>query len=183
VVCPGNDLNTLYPQVLAQAGIRQCTLQMMRVAPGEAFQLPSALMSDLSLIRYEGYADLPEAQALKKRLQAEQAHHLRDGIHLIVVQSADGSLVVGDSHVYGDAENPFASSDTENLIMDEFHQVLNLPQARIVERWTGSYASAQDVVFKTSPSLGVVVGVVTGGTGASTSFAFARELLDLAMAA
>jgi hypothetical protein len=27
------------------------------------------------------------------------------------------------------------------------------------------------------------VGVVTGGTGASTSFAFARELLDLAMAA
>ena len=183
VVCPGNDLNTLYPQVLAQAGIRQCTLQMMRVAPGEAFQLPSALMSDLSLIRYEGYADLPEAQALKTRLQAEQAHHLRDGIHLIVVQSADGSLVVGDSHVYGDAENPFASSETENLIMDEFHQVLNLPKARIVERWTGSYASAHDVVFKTSPSLGVAVGVVTGGTGASTSFAFARELLDLAMAA
>jgi hypothetical protein len=67
--------------------------------------------------------------------------------------------------------------------MDEFHQVLNLPKAKVTERWTGSYASAQDVVFKSQPSQGVAIGVVTGGTGASTSFAFARELLDLAMRA
>lgn len=181
VVCPGNDLNALYPEVLAQAGIRQCTLQMMRVSPGQAFKLPSAVMSDLSLIRYEGYADLPEALPLKARLQAEQPAHLAQGIHLIVVQSADGSLVVGDSHVYGDAEAPFASAQTEELIMDEFHQVLNLPQAKVTERWVGSYASAQDVVFKAQPSAGVAIGVVTGGTGASTSFAFARELLDMAL--
>jgi len=183
VVCPGNDLNALFPQVLAQAGIRQCTLQMMRVSPGQAFKLPSAVMSDLSLIRYEGYADLPEAKPLKTRLQVEQAEHLAQGIHLIVVQSADGSLVVGDSHVYGDAEAPFASAKTEALIMDEFHQVLNLPKASVVERWMGSYASAQDVVFKAAPSARVALGVVTGGTGASTSFAFAKELLDLAMGA
>lgn len=183
VVCPGNDLNALFPEVLAQAGIRQCTLQMMRVAPGEAFQLPGAVMSDLSLIRYEGYADLPEAQALKERLQAEQAKYLAQGIHLIVVQSADGSLVVGDSHVYGDAEEPFASAQIEDLIMNEFHQMMNLPKAKVTERWTGSYASAQDVVFKAKPCSGVAIGVVTGGTGASTSFAFARELLDLAIKA
>lgn len=180
VVCPGNDLNALFPNWLAQAGIRQCTLQMMRVAPGQALTLPSAFMSDLSLVRYEGYADLPEAAALKARLQVEQAPHLEQGIHLIVVQSADGSLVVGDSHVYGDAEQPFASAATEDLIMDEFHQVFNLPKARVTERWVGSYASADDVVYKAQPSLGVALGVVTGGTGASTSFAFARELLDLA---
>lgn len=183
VVCPGNDLNALFPNWLAQAGIRQCTLQMMRAAPGQALTLPSAFMSDLSLVRYEGYADLPEAAALKARLQAEQAAHLEQGIHLIVVQSADGSLVVGDSHVYGDAEQPFASAATEDLIMDEFHQVFNLPKARVTERWVGSYASADDVVYKVQPSLGVALGVVTGGTGASTSFAFARELLDLATTA
>jgi FAD dependent oxidoreductase TIGR03364 len=183
VVCPGNDLNALFPNWLAQAGIRQCTLQMMRVSPGQAIELPGALMSDLSLVRYEGYGDLPEAAALKVRLQAEQAAHLQQGIHLIVVQSADGSLVVGDSHVYGDAEQPFASAATEDLIMDEFHQVFNLPKARVTERWVGSYASAHDVVYKVQPSLGVALGVVTGGTGASTSFAFARELLDLATSA
>ena len=182
VVCPGNDVSALFPEVLAQADIRQCTLQMMRVSPGQVLKLPGAIMSDLSLIRYEGYADLPQAHSLKTRLQAEQAAHLAQGIHLIVVQSADGSLVVGDSHVYGDAEDPFSCASTEALIMDEFHKVLNLPGAAVVERWTGSYASADDVVFKARPSLGVALGVVTGGTGASTSFAFARELLDLAVA-
>jgi D-hydroxyproline dehydrogenase subunit beta len=89
-------------------------------------------------------------------------------------------LVVGDSHVYGDAEDPFASAITEGLIMEEFHTALNLPKAVVTERWTGSYASANDVVFKAKPSARSALGVVTGGTGASTSFAFARELLDLA---
>jgi FAD dependent oxidoreductase TIGR03364 len=180
-VCPGNDLNALYPTLLAEAGIRQCTLQMLRVSPGEWFKMPSAIMSDLSLIRYEGYAGLPESQALKARLQAEQPNHLLQGIHLIVVQSSDGSLVVGDSHVYGDAEDPFANAETEDLIMNEFHKLLKLPKAKIIQRWNGSYASANDVVYKATPSPGVALGVVTGGTGASTSFAFARELLDLAM--
>jgi hypothetical protein len=152
----------------------------MRVSPGQALKLPSAIMSDLSLIRYEGYADLPEAQPLHARLQAEQAAHLAQGIHLIVVQSADGSLVVGDSHVYGDAEEPFASAATEKLIMEEFHTVFDLPDAAVTERWTGSYASANDVVFKAKPSARTALGVVTGGTGASTSFVFARELLELA---
>lgn len=183
VVCPGNDLSTLYPDAMAREGIRQCTLQMMRVSPGQSLQLPSAVMSDLSLIRYDGYADLPEALPLKARLQAEQSDHLAQGIHLIVVQSSDGSLVVGDSHVYGETEEPFASAETEALILQEFHNVFNLPKAAVTERWMGSYASASDVVFKASPSKGVAIGVVTGGTGASTSFAFARELLDLALGA
>ena len=54
-------------------------------------------MSDLGLVRYLGYAELPEAAALRRRLEAEQAEHLANGIHLIAVQSEDGSLVVGDS--------------------------------------------------------------------------------------
>lgn len=181
VVCPGHDLNTLYPQAIAQAGIRMCTLQMMRVRPARPVKLPGAVMSDLSLVRYEGYADLPESQPLREQLLSEQPRHLNNGVHLIAVQSADGSLVVGDSHVYGPSEVPFARSEIDALILDEMHRVLKLPDARVVERWTGTYASASDVVFKTQPAKGVAVGIVTGGTGASTSFAFAEELLALAM--
>jgi D-hydroxyproline dehydrogenase subunit beta len=181
IVCPGNDLNSLYPDVLDQAGIKQCTLQMMRVQASPGIQLPGAVMSDLSLVRYEGYADLPEALSLKAILQNEQKQHLDYGVHLIVVQSADGSWVVGDSHVYGQAESPFSRSDIEALIVSEMHQVLRFQKAQITERWIGTYASASDVVFKASPSKRVALGVVTGGTGASTSFAFAEELLDLAL--
>ena len=42
-------------------------------------------------------------------------------------------------------------------------------------------ASASDVVYKAQPAPGVAVGIVTGVTGASTSFAFAEELVALAL--
>jgi FAD dependent oxidoreductase TIGR03364 len=181
VVCPGHELNTLYPDFIEQAGIRMSTLQMLRVRPASPIHLPAALMSDLSLVRYDGYSELPEAAPLLKRLEAEQGEHLKQGVHLIVVQSADGTLVVGDSHVYGDAEAPFGSTALDDLILDELQRVLPLPGATVTERWTGTYASAADVVFKAPPSKGVALGIVTGGTGASTSYAFAEELLALAL--
>lgn len=92
IVCPGNDLNSLYPEVLDKAGIKQCTLQMMRVQESSGIQLPGAVMSDLSLVRYEGYAELPEAVKLKSVLLHEQKLHLDYGVHLIVVQSGQRQL-------------------------------------------------------------------------------------------
>lgn len=183
VVCPGHDASTLYPEALAAAGLRQCTLQMLRLRPATPLRWPGAVMSDLSLVRYEGFAGLHQAQALRTVLQAEQASHLAQGVHLIVVQSADGSLVVGDSHVYGDAEAPFARADIEALILDELQRVWPLPGATVCERWTGVYASAAEPVFKARPAHRVVVGLVTGGTGASTGFAFGEELVDWALQA
>lgn len=181
VVCPGHDLSTWSPDLIAAAGIRLCTLQMLRVVPASPVKLTGAVMSDLSLLRYEGYADLPEAAALRARLQAQRAEHLHWGVHLIAVQSADGSLVVGDSHVYGDAEAPFGRSDVDGLILGELQRVLRLPGAQVGERWTGTYASAHEPVFKARVSPGVALGIVTSGTGASVSFAFGEELLDLAL--
>lgn len=181
VVCPGHELQALYPEAIAQAGIRLCTLQMLRVRPAQAVRLPGAVLSDLSLARNDGFADLPEAAALKARLRREQSDCLDSGVHLIAVQSADGSLVVGDSHVYGAAEAPFASQAIDDLILQELHQVLRLPGATVSERWTGTYASADDVVFQTSPAPGVALGIVTGGTGASTAFAFGEELVQRAL--
>ena len=181
IICPGNDLQSLFPDVIAPVGIRQCTLQMLRVESAQAVRLPGSVMSDLSLVRYEGYSQLPEAAALCTRLQHEQSEYLDAGIHLIAVQSADGSLVVGDTHVYGDAEAPFASEALDDLMLAELHRVLRVPGARVRERWMGSYASGNDVVFSASPAPGVALGIVTGGTGASTGFAFAEELLALAL--
>lgn len=181
VVCPGHDLGALYPEEVAQAGIRLCTLQMLRVVPAHPVRLPGAVMSDLSLVRNEGFADLPQAAALRGLLAAQQPECLQLGIHLIVVQSEDGSLVVGDSHVYSDAEIPFARNEIDEEILGELHRVLHLPGAQVSERWSGTYASACEPVYKQRISQNLALGVVTSGTGASIAFAFAEELLDLAM--
>ena len=99
VVCPGDDLVSLFPERIASFNVTRCKLHMMRLAdPG--FRLGTTVMSDLSLARYPGFAALPQAAALRRRLEAEEKRALDNGVHLIAVQSADGSLVVGDSHHY-----------------------------------------------------------------------------------
>lgn len=178
IVCPGDDLATLYPDHIARYGVTRCKLQMMRLAdPG--FRLPAAVMSDLGLARYSGYAALPEAAALRSRLEVEQGDALDNGVHLIVVQSADGTLVVGDSHHYATTPDPFASGRVDDLILEEFSAVFGGPPPPVLERWTGIYASATgQTMFADAPREGVRLVMITSGTGASTSFAIADEVVD-----
>ncbi|PZR35950.1 TIGR03364 family FAD-dependent oxidoreductase [Caulobacter segnis] len=176
VVCPGDDLVTLFPDAFARAGVTRCKLQMLRLAdPG--WRLPSPVMSDLGLVRYLGYADLPEAGALRARLEVEQPAHLEHGVHLIVAQSADGSLVVGDSHHYAPTPDPFGRDDVDALILDEFAQVFGQAWPPVLERWTGTYASAAGHSLVETPMPEVRLVVVTGGTGASTAFGLAETVI------
>jgi len=179
VVCPGHDFQTLFPERIAAFGLTTCKLHMMRLQPAAVpAPLGAAVMSDLGLVRYLGYAELPEAKALKARLAAEQGEHLANGIHLIVVQSADGSLVVGDSHHYGETVDPFAPSAVDDLILDEFDAVLNLPGRIVTHRWTGTYASSSErLMLIDKPSDSVRIVMITSGTGASTSFAIGEEVI------
>ncbi|WP_296747124.1 TIGR03364 family FAD-dependent oxidoreductase [Mesorhizobium sp.] len=175
VVCPGDDLATLYPEQVSSYGVRRCKLQMLRLAnPG--FKLSSALVSDLSLLRYAGYAAMPEAASLRRRLQGEVAPALENGVHLIVVQSADGSLVIGDSHHYGPTPDPFASEAVDAMILAEFAKLFGGATPAVQARWTGTYASASNhESFRDAPHEDVRLVMVTSGTGASTGFAIGEE--------
>jgi hypothetical protein len=149
---------------------------MLRLAEA-GWRLPAPVMSDLGLVRYLGYAELPQATAVRARLEAEQAAHLAHGVHLIVAQSADGSLVVGDSHHYAATPDPFARDDVDALILDEFAKVFGQAPPPVLERWTGTYASAQGHSLVETPMPGVRLVVVTGGTGASTAFGLAEDVI------
>lgn len=179
VVCPGDDLSTLFPEILHDAQVTRCKLQMLRLgSPG--YRLPGTIMSDLGLVRYLGYSALPEAAVLKRRLKVEQDEHLANGVHLIVTQSADGSLIVGDSHYYAQSPDPFAREYIDQLILEEFGEVFgtSLP---VLERWIGTYASADRHSLVAMPEPGLRLVTVTSGTGASTAFGLAEEVVgDLA---
>ena len=177
VVCPGDDFATLYPEAIAPLSLTRCRLSMLKLAsPG--FRLPAGVMSDLGLVRYGGYAALPEAQALKARLLQEQPGHLAHGIHLIVVQGADGGLIVGDSHHYASTPAPFASAEVEALILQEFQAALGFPAPPVLERWTGTYASSPtETAVIRAPRANVRLVLVTSGTGASTAFALGEEVI------
>lgn len=177
VVCPGDDFASLFPERIEAYRPRRCRLTMLRLAdPG--FRWPAGVMSDLGLARYRGYADLPQAQALKLRLEAEQGSHLANGVHLIAVQNADGSLVVGDSHHYDDLPAPFAPAEAENLILDEFQKATGLAAPPVLARWTGVYATSDERgYFVDAPSPQVRLVMVTSGAGASTAFAIGEATI------
>jgi FAD dependent oxidoreductase TIGR03364 len=176
VVCPGDDLSTLFADRIAAHGVQRSKLQMLRLRPRQRLRLDTAVMSDLSLTRYLGYAELPEAAALRERLRREQAAHLAAGVHLIVVQSADGSLVVGDTHVYGHTMDPFGDEAFDDLVLDEFHAVLPGVDYDVAQRWIGTYASLDDrLLLVDTPLQDVRLVMVTSGTGASTAFAIGEE--------
>ncbi len=178
VVCPGDDLAALFPERLAHYGVQRSKLQMMRLRPRAPVVLGAAVMTDLSLIRYLGYAELPEAEPLRARLKREQAEHIAAGVHLIAVQSADGSLVVGDTHVYGRTMDPFGNERFDALVLEEFAAVFPGMAYDVTERWIGTYASLDDRLMLTdTPAPHVRLVVVTSGTGASTAFAIGEETI------
>ncbi len=178
IACPGDDLATLFPDRLARYGVGRSKLQMLRLKPRKPVALGAAVMTDLSLIRYLGYAELLEAEALRARLRAEQAEHIAAGVHLIAVQSEDGSLVVGDTHVYGHTLDPFSNTRFDELVLDEFNAVFPELTYDVAERWIGTYASLDDrLVLIDAPAPDVRLVVVTSGTGASTAFAIGEETI------
>jgi FAD dependent oxidoreductase TIGR03364 len=178
IVCPGDDVATLHVDRLAQYGLTRCKLHMLRVRPQHLDERLPPVMSDLGMIRYLGYAELPAAPALRARLEAEQREHIDAGVHLIAVRSADGTLVVGDSHHYAATPDPFAPSAVDDLILDEYSRVFARAPPQVVERWTGTYASAADrLMLVDRPCEGLRIVLITSGTGASTSFAIAEEVV------
>jgi hypothetical protein len=99
-------------------------------------------------------------------------------VHLIVVQCADGSLIVGDSHHYAATPDPFSHQAIDALILDEFRLALGIEPPPTIERWIGTYASAADrPVLIDAPQPSVRVAIVTCGAGASTGFAIGEEVI------
>jgi FAD dependent oxidoreductase TIGR03364 len=177
VVCPGDDITSLFPNQIAKYNVTRCALQMLRLAdPG--FRLPGVLMSDLGLVRYAGYSALPEATALRERLSAEQGEHLQHGIHLIAVQGSDGTLVVGDSHQYAPTPDFVASERVDQLILDELAVATGRAPSAVRERWKGTYPSCTDrSMFVDAPWPSVRIVMITSGSGASTGFAIGEEVV------
>lgn len=179
VLCPGTELNGVASSVLQPHALQLTRLQMLRVHPEPGFRLGAAAMADLSLVRYHGYADLPEAQPLKALMAQVEPDCLANGIHLIAVQSADGSLVVGDSHHNDATPEPFARDEVDALILRQLRLTLNLERCTVAERWVGMYPTGgpTDCLIE-APHPQVRVVVVTSGTGASTAFGIAHDVFS-----
>jgi FAD dependent oxidoreductase TIGR03364 len=173
VVAPGAGMAAFAPEAAARVKLRICKLQMLRLAdPG--VRLPGVVMTDLSLLRYEGFAHQPSAAQLRARLERECPRELEHGVHLIVAQAIDGTLVVGDSHHYLAAPDAARSAEVDELILGELRALLDV-EPRVIDRWLGFYPVTDAGPMLSEPLAPRVRLVMTSGTGMSTAFAIGEE--------
>lgn len=179
VVCPGADLDALFPEIFAEAGVGRVRLQMLTVAAPGGLAVEPALTTGLSMLRYPAFAGCPSIGAVRERLEIQRPEMLGHGIHLIVTQRPDGDLTLGDTHDYARTPSPFSDEALDDLILAEAAALLGRGPLRVRERWSGVYAHApgRDYLIAT-PQPGVRLVAVTSGIGMTTALGLAPRVLD-----
>jgi FAD dependent oxidoreductase TIGR03364 len=175
VLCPGAAFTGVagrYLPFLARDGVRRVRLQMMQTAP-MAERLTTAVADGDSLRYYPAY-DVPGRSQLAPQAPVAE----RSRAQLLLVQRADGSLTIGDTHEYGE---PFAfdvDSDAYDHLAARAEALLGAPIPRIQRRWAGVYSevsAGQALYHRSEPEPGVVLVTGPGGRGMTCAPAIAEE--------
>jgi FAD dependent oxidoreductase TIGR03364 len=180
IICAGNDFRELAPQAFADSGIVPCKLQMMRSQPfAERYRVGTMLAAGLTLRHYKAFAHCPTLPALIRRLDADMPEYGRFGIHVLVSQNGHGEVVIGDSHEYGDAIEPFDKPHIDELILAYLRSFLTIPDLRIEARWHGIYMKHPSLPFVIArPGPATLAVAAVGGAGMTLSFGLAEQTLN-----
>ena len=178
IVCVGHDLSYLYPEAAEQAAVERCRLTMALVTPPASFTTDTAVLTATSMLRYAGFSALPEAEAVRREVDASDPYLLEIGANLMMTRRPDGTLLVGDSHHYGTAAPPFLDEPVSEALLEAAATLLGAAHLPVVQRWQGVYASSprQDIL-RHSPGPGVESVTVTTGLGMTLAFGLAGETL------
>jgi FAD dependent oxidoreductase TIGR03364 len=178
LVCAGADFRELAPTAFDDSGLVPCKLQMMRSQAYGQFRLGTMLAAGLTLRHYRAFADCPTLPAVSRRFDAELPDYGRYGIHVLVAQNGLGEIIIGDSHEYGDAIEPFDKPEIDELIVDYLRTFVTIPDLTIAARWHGVYVkhpSEAYVLTRPAPELLAVNAV--GGAGMTLSFGLAEKVV------
>ncbi len=179
IVCGGDDLQTLYPEVLAAQILAPCKLQMMETDPApDGWHLGPMLAAGLTLRHYKAFEDCPSLPALRERFSREMPEYDHFGIHVMACQNNLGRLTIGDSHQYGGWITPFDGADINRLVLVYLDRFLDLGPLRPTKFWHGIYVKHPTdpwLVLHPEPGVTLVTGV--GGAGMTLSFGLAERVI------
>ncbi|MCU4296389.1 TIGR03364 family FAD-dependent oxidoreductase [Brevibacterium permense] len=178
VACPGYQLTSLFPEIAEAHEVRVCSLAMSLIEAPRSFPTGFAMLTGTSLARYDGFAAMPGAEALRHDLD-EREPELRDCIANLMVTDIPQGLLIGDSHAYDLSPEPFIDEQIGALLLDRATSMLGIESPRVRQRWLGMYADspATNLVLE-RPDERTSVAVVASGIGMTLSFGIADLILS-----
>src|SRR5262249_51779358 len=150
----------------ALAGLRRVRLQMLQTAPFPG-RLTTAVADGDSLRYYPAY-DVPSRDLLGPQPEAPAATRAQ----LLMVQRADGTLTIGDTHEY---DEPFAFDVDEDAcahLCARAETLLGIALPRVQRRWAGVYSEVvgtTGLYHRSQVAPGVVLVTGPGGRGMTCS--------------
>lgn len=178
-IASGQDLESLYPEILLESGITKVKLQMMATGPQPpGWHMGPAIYGGLTLQHYNSYAHCRLLPKLKKRIAEETPDFNQWGIHVMMAQNGLGELVIGDTHEYGHTHDPFIREEANQLVMDYLLEMTTFPQTHISRTWIGIYAKlAGKIDFIYSPEKNITLVNGLGGAGMTFSMGLGEEVI------
>lgn len=177
VVCPGEHLNDIFPDLVDEHGVRTCTLTMALIDRPSGIPDDLAMLTGTSMTRYDGIAAMPSVDDLRRELVGREPA-LTEAIANVMATSVPGGILVGDSHDYATSPEPFIDADQSDLLLDRTTRYLGIGQPVVRQRWQGRYADSPSTnVVLHRPDGRTTVAVVTSGIGMTLSFGIADLVL------
>lgn len=182
ILCSGAELEWLYPEILQNSDIELVKLQMLKLFPQTGIRIPGNILTGLTIRRYESFQECPSFAAIKSK-EDPDTFAKKWGIHILVKQEEDGTIILGDSHEYASArhhEQPdyLLREDISRYFVEEGAKILSLKHWDIQSQWIGIYSQcATQDIFQHSIDNRVFIVTGIGGKGMTASAGFALENL------
>ncbi len=181
IIANGQDTQFLLPEHYPATELRFCKLQMMRLVPQKK-QFAFNLLTGLSIRRYDSFKSCTSYSALKST--DEQKVLQSKGIHILLKQAEDGSILLGNSHAYVPINEQTdlgfeTSTEINELILREAKKIISLASWEVEATWIGNYLEAKqdDVYTKTVDDVIHIVNGI-GGNGITISPGFTYSFIQ-----
>jgi FAD dependent oxidoreductase TIGR03364 len=147
------------------APLRRCRLQMMETAA--CAEVLTTALADGDSLRYYPAFDVPGRSALLPAGPEIAAWNMQ----LLLVQRADGTLTIGDTHNYDEPFDYAVQQDPYDHLADRAEAILGWALPPVVRRWAGVYSLTTDGSIYWSEAVDPGVVVVTGAAGRGMTLA------------
>lgn len=189
ILCGGNEFQLLFPEMFDHAEIEVVKLQMLRLKSQPNVSIPGNVLTGKTIRRYESFSKCRSWNEIKSREPSDDPLK-RWGIHILLKQEADGSIILGDSHEYASVKQSGdlgyeQRHEIAELLISEGHRIMDLPHWDVESSWCGFYSQTKQSTGIFTATIDDHIHIVTGigGKGMTISPQFAKqhlqELLDV----